>query len=197
MLVLALLLILVAVVVGAFAIKDGGESAVVETLGQTLDTTIAGVFIAGAVTMLLLLLGVWLLTTAMARARRKSGERKAAKNRQQESVQTLEEERASLRAENERLAEQLQRQHPSGVSKGAATAGAAGGAGGAAAAQDDHDSHDHDSHDHTSHDHDSNDSQDRPPEYPPTSPGGRAVDGGTDVTTRETTGRSSQDRDQR
>ena len=187
MLVLALLLILVAVVVGAFAIKDGGESAVVETLGQTLDTTIAGVFIAGVVTMLLLLLGVWLLTTAMARARRKSGERKAAKNRQQESVQTLEEERASLRAENERLAEQLQRQHPSGVSKGAATAGAAGGAGGAAAAQDDHDSHDHDS----------NDSQDRRPEYPPTSPGGRAVDGGTDVTTRETTGSSSQDRDQR
>ena len=120
MLVLALLLILIALLVGFGAVYDGGESSSVEILGQQLTTTVAGVFLAGAATMLLLLLGVALLMGALKRARRRRVQRKETKQRQQSSVQQLEEERAALRAENERLAEQL-----SGTSApmGAAAAG--------------------------------------------------------------------------
>src|SRR3954449_12527017 len=107
MLVLGLVLILLAAAVGAGAVFDGGEKASVELLGTTVDTTVAGVFFTGAATMLLLLLGVWLVTASMGRARRKRAERKDAKRRQRDSVQALEEERAQLRAENERLSGQL------------------------------------------------------------------------------------------
>src|SRR4051794_27083817 len=118
MLVLGLVLILLAAAVGAGAVFDGGEKASVELLGTTVDTTVAGVFFTGAATMLLLLLGVWLVTASMGRARRKRAERKDAKRRQRDSVQALEEERAQLRAENERLAGQLGSGMGSGVNGG-------------------------------------------------------------------------------
>lgn len=107
MLALGLLLIIVAVLVGVGAIYEGGESATVEFFGQTLTTTIAGVFVAGAVAMFMLLLGVWLLMASMGRARRKRVGRKEAKQNQKQSVQQLEEERTALQAENERLAGKL------------------------------------------------------------------------------------------
>jgi hypothetical protein len=107
MLALGLLLILGAVALTVGAVYDGGDPATVEILGQTLSTTVAGVFFTGAATMLLFLMGVWLLTASMGRARRKRAERKEAKARQRDSVSRLEEERVALQAENERLAEEL------------------------------------------------------------------------------------------
>lgn len=107
MLVLGLLLIIGAALITVGAIYDAGETATVEILGQTLTTTAAGVFLAGMATMLLFLIGVWALSASMGRARRKRAERRAAKRDQRDSVKRLEQERAALREENERLARQL------------------------------------------------------------------------------------------
>ena len=143
MLVLGLLLILGAGVVTAGALLDAGETASVEILGQTLTTTAAGVFVIGALTMLVFLLGVWALMASMSRGRRKRVERKQARNRHRDSVKSLEEERESLRLENERLAEQLH----SRQTAGAGAAGAAGGAATAGAMSDDDYSTDRTRHD--------------------------------------------------
>ncbi|HEX7188632.1 MAG TPA: hypothetical protein VF423_10455 [Actinomycetes bacterium] len=134
MLVLGLLLILGATVITVGAVYDAGEEATVEILGQTLTTTAAGVFVAGAVTMLMFMIGVWALMASMGRAKRKRGERKEAKLRHRDSVRSLEEERASLRAENERLAEQLETRRGTTDTTGTSTGTGAGVAGGAAAA---------------------------------------------------------------
>jgi uncharacterized protein YlxW (UPF0749 family) len=107
MLVLGLLLILGSAALGAGLVYDGSEAAKVEILGTTVDTTMAGVFFSGAATMLVFLVGVWLLQSKMGRSRRKRIERKEARRRQRESVAKLEQERVQLAAENERLAEKL------------------------------------------------------------------------------------------
>jgi uncharacterized protein YlxW (UPF0749 family) len=107
MLVLGLLLILGSAALGAGLVYDGSEAAKVEILGTTVDTTMAGVFFSGAATMLVFLVGVWLLQSKMGRSRRKRIERKEARRRQRESVAKLEQERIQLAAENERLAEKL------------------------------------------------------------------------------------------
>jgi uncharacterized protein YlxW (UPF0749 family) len=111
MLALGLLFMIVAAAVTAGAIYDGGESADFEVFGQTIGTTIAGVFVAGLATMLLFFVGVWMLMRSLARSRRKRIERKETKTRQRESVTKIEEERAQLRAENEALQERLARDH--------------------------------------------------------------------------------------
>jgi len=147
MLVLGLLLIIAALAVGFGAVYDGSEAATVEILGQRLETTVAGVFVAGAVSMLVLLLGVLAVMSSMGRARRKRSERKEAKSRQKASVQQLEDERASLRAENERLAERLSdKGTPMGSTAGGAAAGGAAAGGGAMAAGSDGQDQGHEQH---------------------------------------------------
>jgi ABC-type nickel/cobalt efflux system permease component RcnA len=110
MLALGLLFILGAAAVTAGAIYDGGESASFELFGQTIGTTISGVFMAGFATMLVFILGIWMLMSSMSRGRRKRHERKETKARQRESVSQIEAERAKLRAENEQLQERLARE---------------------------------------------------------------------------------------
>ena len=110
MLALGLLFILGAAAVTAGAIYDGGESASFELFGQTIGTTISGVFMAGFATMLVFILGIWMLMSSMSRGRRKRLERKQTKDRQRESVSQIEQERAQLRAENEQLQERLARE---------------------------------------------------------------------------------------
>ena len=113
MLALGLLFILGAGAVTAGAIYDGGESASFELFGQTIGTTISGVFMAGFATMLVFILGIWMLMSSMSRGRRKRHERKETKARQRESVSQIEAERAQLRAENEQLQERLAHEsHP-------------------------------------------------------------------------------------
>ena len=110
MLALGLLFMIVAAAITAGAIYDGGEDAQFEVFGQTIGTTVGGVFVAGIATLLLFFLGVSLLMKSLARSRRKRHERKATKTRQRESVSKIEEERAQLRAENEALQERLARE---------------------------------------------------------------------------------------
>ena len=110
MLALGLLFILGAAAVTAGAIYDGGESASFELFGQTIGTTISGVFMAGFATMLVFILGIWMLMSSMSRGRRKRLQRKETKARQRESVSQIEQERAQLRAENEQLQERLARE---------------------------------------------------------------------------------------
>jgi uncharacterized protein YlxW (UPF0749 family) len=107
MLVLGLILILGSAALGAGLVYDGNEAASVEVLGTTVDTTAAGIFFSGAATMLVFLLGVWLVTSALGRKRRKRGERKATRRQQRESVAQLEADRAKLAAENDRLSQKL------------------------------------------------------------------------------------------
>jgi hypothetical protein len=132
MAIIGLLFILGAGAVTAGAIYDGGESATIEVFGLSADTTIGGVFVAGLATMLIFFLGVWLLFASMGRSRRKRMERKQARTRQKESVSQIEEERAQLRAENERLNEQLATGR--GTTAAGTTAGTTAGAAGGAAA---------------------------------------------------------------
>lgn len=132
MAIIGLLFILGAGAVTAGAIYDGGESATIEVFGLSADTTIGGVFVTGLATMLIFFLGVWLLFSSMGRSRRKRVERKQARNRQKESVTQIEEERAQLRAENERLNERLATERD--TTAAGTTAGTAGGAAGTAAA---------------------------------------------------------------
>ena len=120
MLALGLLFMIVAAAVTAGAIYDGGESAEFEVFGQTIGTTVGGVFVAGLATMLLFFIGVYLLMKSLARSRRKRIQRKETKTRQKESVSKIEEERAQLRAENEALQERLAREHSTAASTEAA-----------------------------------------------------------------------------
>ena len=118
MLILGLLLIAAAVVVGWAIIADATEPQQLDVFGVQFDTTGAGVFIAGAATMLALVLGIALLQLAMARARKRRQKNKALKNEKKESVHRLEEEKAHLAAE---LDEERRRREE--ISRLAATSG--------------------------------------------------------------------------
>jgi ABC-type nickel/cobalt efflux system permease component RcnA len=131
MLLLGLVLMIVAAAVTAGAIYDGGEHATFEVFGQTVGTTVAGIFMIGLATMLVFFIGVWMTFSSAGRARRRRIARKEARNRQHESVSQMEQERAQLRAENERLNERLATNRPAGAdgmdnTAGTTTAAAAG-----------------------------------------------------------------------
>ena len=142
MLALGLLFMIVAAAVTAGAIYDGGESATFEVFGQTVGTTIGGVFIAGLATMLVFFIGVWMLMKSLVRSRRKRLERKEATSRQQQSVSQIEQERAQLRAENDQLQQRLARDRrpdigPDGTTDATGGTAAAGGAAAGERAVDD------------------------------------------------------------
>ena len=136
MLALGLLFMIVAAAVTAGAIYDGGESATFEVFGQTVGTTIGGVFIAGLATMLVFFIGVWMLMKSLVRSRRKRLERKEATSRQQQSVSQIEQERAQLRAENDQLQQRLARDRRPDIGSDETTdaTGGTGATGGTAAA---------------------------------------------------------------
>jgi uncharacterized membrane protein len=126
MLLLGLVLMIVAAAVTAGAIYDGGAHATFQVFGTTVHTTVGGVFMLGLATMLVFFIGVWMAFSSAGRARRRRAERKAARNRQHESVSQMEQERAQLRAENERLNEQLATSSSAGTDGTAATGATAG-----------------------------------------------------------------------
>lgn len=121
MLVIGLLLVLIAVALIVGAVYDGAEPATMEAFGQSLDTTVAGVFFTGVGTTLLFFLGMWLLKSATARSRKQRTDRKAQRVRHRESVAKLEQERNELRAENERLAKAAGRPPATATGRGTAT----------------------------------------------------------------------------
>ena len=117
MLILGLVFIIASAALGTAVALNGSDSATLSALGTTLDTTVAGIFFAGAAAMLVFVLGVWMLTSASSRSRRKRAERKELRRRHKASVSALEDERTQLRAENERLHERLG--HDDGAATGA------------------------------------------------------------------------------
>jgi len=121
MLILGLLLILGSAALGVGLAYNGSEAASVQMLGTTVETTAAGLFFSGAATMLVFLVGVWLLSSKLGRARRKRTERNAARREQRDSVKQLEAERTQLAAENERLSERLDTQPDPHPGSGAST----------------------------------------------------------------------------
>jgi membrane protein implicated in regulation of membrane protease activity len=112
MLIIGLLLVIAASAITVGAVYDGSEAATVELAGWSLDTTVAGVFFTGMGTALVFLLGLWLALASLGRARRKRAERKEQKRRTRSSVARLEEERTTLRAENEKLSERVSADQP-------------------------------------------------------------------------------------
>ena len=103
MAVLGLILVVVAAVVGADIVLENTGSTTGTLFNQTVsDLSLGGVFLAGAVTALVLALGLWLLFGSAARARRR---RQEAKQQRREVVA----EKDTLAAENARLAQELER----------------------------------------------------------------------------------------
>jgi hypothetical protein len=80
MAILGLILLVVAAgaVIGVFA--NGGTDTRLDLGLFHVDTTVAGVFIAGVATLLIAVLGLWLLKAGLARTRRRRQEVKALRN---------------------------------------------------------------------------------------------------------------------
>ncbi|MDX6217144.1 MAG: hypothetical protein QOG99_2728 [Frankiales bacterium] len=99
MLPLGLLLVVAAGVVGVAVVLDNTDATSVSAFGTTLDTTTAGVFLAGAAAGLVLMLGLAMMSAG---ARRRRTKRRAAKAQVREArteADVLAEENARLRAQ--------------------------------------------------------------------------------------------------
>jgi uncharacterized membrane protein YciS (DUF1049 family) len=81
MIVLGIVLLVIAVVAGIAAIANGGTPAVLNFGVFHVRTSVAGVFISGAVALLLLVVGVSLISSGLSRARRRRREVKALRER--------------------------------------------------------------------------------------------------------------------
>ena len=90
MIVLGALLVLLAVLV-ILAATRATDPATLDLGVLSVDTTALGIFLAGAVTVLVLVLGLWLVASGLRRARQKRAEVKALRRQAQESNQRSEE----------------------------------------------------------------------------------------------------------
>jgi hypothetical protein len=87
MIVLGVLLAALAVLVIAAAASRANEAASLDLGVYTLNTTAVGVFLTGALTLLALVLGLWLVATGLRRGRQKRLEAKQLRQRAEESAQ--------------------------------------------------------------------------------------------------------------
>ena len=74
MVILGVLLVVLAVLAIIAAVARGGDAATINLDAFRLDTTVLGIFLAGAFTLLLLVMGLSLIATGIARARRRRQE---------------------------------------------------------------------------------------------------------------------------
>jgi hypothetical protein len=81
MIILGLLVLLVVVVVSVVAIARGGDPVTFKVGSLSFDTDGTGMFLAGAGTLLLLVVGLWLLTKGLARSRRRRQEMRELRDR--------------------------------------------------------------------------------------------------------------------
>ena len=79
MIVLGLLLLLLVIAVVVIVMLNGGDSAQLSLQWLTANTTVAGIFVAGAATVLVGVVGASLLTSGLKRSRRKRAEVNALK----------------------------------------------------------------------------------------------------------------------
>jgi hypothetical protein len=77
MAVFALVLIVLALVFGAGVVAGSQDPATLDFFNVSIGASGAGIFLAGAVTMLVLLSGIWLLQVGARRARRRRAEVKS------------------------------------------------------------------------------------------------------------------------
>jgi len=104
MVVLGLLMIIIAVLFGADVVFENTASATGKMFHQSVSNlSLGGIFLAGAVTALVLALGLWLVFGGAARKRRKRAARKT-------TLKETQAERETLAEENARLARQLEQE---------------------------------------------------------------------------------------
>lgn len=110
MVVLGLLLIVAAVIFGTDVVLENTQHSGGTIFNQTIDNlSLGGIFLAGAVTALVLALGLWMMLSGAARKRRKRVERKSTLRETQTQKETLTEE-------NARLARQLEQERKAAAS---------------------------------------------------------------------------------
>ena len=85
MIVLGVLLVLLAVVAVVAAVARGGAPAGMDLELFSFNTTVLGIFLAGALTLLLLVMGLSLIATGIARARRRRQEVKELRQQAERS----------------------------------------------------------------------------------------------------------------
>jgi ABC-type nickel/cobalt efflux system permease component RcnA len=112
--VLGILMVALAVLVILAAVTRAGNDEAVLNLGVIdVNTTALGIFLAGAVTLLVLVLGLWLIASGLRRARQKRSEVKRLRREAEESNQRSSEQASrpvappeSKRAEKQRVVEE-------------------------------------------------------------------------------------------
>ncbi len=110
MVVLGLLLVVIAAVVGIDIVAENTTGTNGMIFQQTVTgLSLGGIFLAGAITALVLALGLWLMLGGLARSRRKRVARRSV-------IRETESQKESLAAENERLARQLEEERQSRAS---------------------------------------------------------------------------------
>ena len=106
MVVLALIIIALAALFAVGVIVGSGDAATLDVFVADIETTVTGVFLAGLVTGLVLLIATVLLLTATRRARERRREAKALRERAATSS-AVSEERDQLAADKEHLEREL------------------------------------------------------------------------------------------
>lgn len=98
MIVLGLLLLIVVVVVAVVAIARGGDPVSFKIGSLTFETDGTGMFLAGAGTLLLAVLGLWLLRRGLARSRERRHEVRELRDRAARNEEAARRERETAAA---------------------------------------------------------------------------------------------------
>jgi hypothetical protein len=111
MAILGLLLLLLALALVIGVVVDNNVQVIFDVFGTTIDElTVAGLFVAGVLTGLLGVLGLWMMKVGAARSRRRRLEAREERERERSSIEQLALEREQLAAEKAQLEAQLQRE---------------------------------------------------------------------------------------
>ena len=106
---LLLLLLALALVIGV--VVDNNVQVIFDVFGTTIDDlTVAGLFVAGVLTGLIGVAGLWMMKVGAARSRRRRLEAREERERERSSIEQLAMEREQLAAEKAQLEAQLQRE---------------------------------------------------------------------------------------
>ena len=111
MAIIGFLLVLLAVALVIGVVIDNNVQVVFDVFGTTVDDlTVAGLFVAGVLTGLLAVLGLWMMKVGAARSRRRRLDRREERERERSSIEQLALEREQLAEEKAQLEAQLQRE---------------------------------------------------------------------------------------
>ena len=98
---LLLLLLALALIIGL--VVDNNVQVIFDVFGTTIDDlTVAGLFVAGVLTGLIGVLGLWMMKVGAARSRRRRLEARERRERERDSIEQLAAEKAQLEAQLQR-----------------------------------------------------------------------------------------------